>query len=279
MWIWWIISLIILIACIIFAYRMIISSYEFLPADKRYFLWFNKETISQGLPAQRDTIRVLKNKLQSVEDNTTFYEIQFSKLQQRLKTLEDMYALKANTKETIQEEDEEDWKEMYYEENSAKEKIENDLDTTRQLLEETETKLNEATEKNIRWAEIQSDYDARLNDLHSLQNHIGLLQRQLEASTEREKELEQLLLSEVTIREKYALIHNEYISLQSEADELRRRIVDLSKNDIDMQVRVAHINALESKLAICEDEKIKLRNDLQDMQKQNETLLSAFKNS
>ena len=38
MWIWWIVSLISLIACAIFAYRMIVSSYEFLPADKRYFL-------------------------------------------------------------------------------------------------------------------------------------------------------------------------------------------------------------------------------------------------
>ncbi len=280
MWTWWIISLIVLIACIIFAYRMIVSSYEFLPADKRYFLWFNKETFSQGnMPVQRDAIKVLKNKLQSVEDNTAFYEIQFSKFQQRLKALEDLSALKSTTKENIQEEDEEDWKEMYYEENSAKEKIENDLDNIRQLLEVAENKLKARSEKNIRWVEMQSDYDTRLNDLLSLQNNISLLQRQLIASSEREKELEQLLLSEITIREKYSLIHSEYIALQSEADDLRRRIVELSKKDIDMQLRIAHLNELESKLAICEEEKVRLRNDLEELQKQNEALLSAFKNS
>lgn len=279
MWVWWIISLIVLIACVIFAYRMIVSSYEFLPADKRYFLWFNKENISRGTTAQRDTIKILKDKLQSAEDNTTFYEIQFTKFQQRLKALEDITAFKAVVKESVEEEDEEDWKEMYYEENSAKEKIENDLDNTRQILEEAEARLKEETEKNIKWIEIKSDYDARLNDLHSLQNHITLLHRQIAASEEREKELEQLLLSEITIREKYSLMHNEYISLQSEADDLRRRIVDLNKNDIDMQVRVAHINALESKLSICEEEKMKLKNDLHELQKQNEKFLSAFKNS
>ncbi len=279
MWVWWIISLIILIACVIFAYRMIVSSYEFLPADKRYFLWFNKENVSQGTPAQRDTIKILKNKLQSAEDNTTFYEIQFTKFQQRLKALEDITTLKSASKESEVEEDEEDWKEMYYEENSVKEKIENDLDNTRQLLEETEARLKEETEKNIKWTETKSDYDARLNDLHSLQNHITLLHRQIAASEEREKELEQLLLSEITIRERYSLVHNEYVALQSEADDLRKRIVELSKKDIDMQIRVAHINALESKLAICEEEKLKLKNDLHELQKQNEKFLSAFKNS
>ncbi len=279
MWIWWIVSLIILIGCIIFAYRMIVSSYEFLPADKRYFLWFNKETLTQGMPAQRDTIKVLKNKLQSLEDNTTFYEIQFSKFQQRLKALEDLSVLKSPTKESIREEDEEDWKEMYYEENSAKEKIENELDNTLQLLEETEARLKEATEQNIKWTEIKSDYDTRLKDLHSLQNHITLLHRQIAASEEREKELEQLLLSEITVREKYSLMHSEYVALQSEADDLRRRIVELSKNEIDMQVRLVHLNALESKLSICEEEKMRLRNDLLELQKQNEKFLSAFKNS
>ena len=68
---------------------------------------------------------------------------------------------------------------MYYEENALKEKLENDLDHTRQILEEAENKIKELTEKNARWAALQSDYESRLHDLHSLQNHIDHLQRQL----------------------------------------------------------------------------------------------------
>ncbi len=43
MWIWWIVSLIILIACIVFTYRMIVSSYDFLPADKKYLPRFGQK--------------------------------------------------------------------------------------------------------------------------------------------------------------------------------------------------------------------------------------------
>ena len=86
MLVWWILSLIILIACIIFAYRMIVSTYEFLPADKRYFLGFYKNPDSPNArPVQRDSLKALNKKVQSVEDNTTFYQIQFSKFQERLK--------------------------------------------------------------------------------------------------------------------------------------------------------------------------------------------------
>jgi chromosome segregation ATPase len=242
---------------------MIVSSYEFLPADKRYFLGLFKNPRSQDTGhAQSDTLKALKKKVQLVQDNTTFYEIQFSKFQDRLKALEEKTSVKSpaeiNTK-TEKPEDEEDWKEMYYEENVVKEKLENDLDYTRQKLEEAENKLKESSEKSSRWVELQSDYESRLHDLHSLQEHIDLLKRQLEASVEREKELEQLLLSEITLREKYSLLQREYTELQSEADDLRRRIVELNKNDVNLQIRVARLNELESKLALCEEEKIRLK--------------------
>ena len=82
MLLWWIISLIILIACIIFAYRMIVSTYEFLPADKRYFLRFYKSPVVKGKESgQPNTLKVLNKKVQSVEDNTIFYQMQFLKLQ------------------------------------------------------------------------------------------------------------------------------------------------------------------------------------------------------
>lgn len=269
MLVWWIMSLIILIVCIIFAYRMIVSSYEFLPVDKRYFLGFYKNHVSKDAgPVQRDTLRALNKKVQSVEDDTTFYGIQFSKFQERLKALEELNTLRSPPEKitrATKSEDEEDWKEMYYEENTVKEKLENDLDYTRQLLDEAENKLKDSSEKGARWVELQSEYESRLHDLHSLQDQIGLLKMRLEAGEEREKELEQLLLSEITLREKYSLLQREYVELQSEADDLRRRIVELNKKDVDLQIRVIHLNELESKLAICEQEKIKLKTSLEEL--------------
>lgn len=266
MWIWWIISLIILIACIIFAYRMIVSSYEFLPVDKRYLLGFFKNSAgTETNSLQKDTLKVLKNRVQSFEDNNTFYEIQFTKLQQRIKALEDLNVSSIPSKTIFKsKEAEEDWKEMYYEENEIKEKLENNLDNTKQLLEVAVNKLKESSENSDRWAEMQSDYESRLQNLESLQNEIELLQNELTASSEREKELEQLLLSEITIREKYSMLQKEYVEQQSEADNLRTRIVELNKKDMNLEMRLAHLNELESKLTMCEEEKLRLKSRLEN---------------
>lgn len=279
MWIWWIISLIILIVCFIFAYRMIVSSYDFLPTDKKFSLGLKKETPSQNsTPAQQEAIRSLKNKLQSVEDNTSFYEIQFSKFQQRLKALEEQYNSQQVYNNHQPKADEEDWKEMYYEENEVKEKLENELDATRQKLEEVENKLNSIEENNSQWAGLQSDYDARLNDLQSMQNNIGLMQRQLEAAAEREKELEQILLSEITIKKKYAQLDSEHRALQSENEDLRKQVIEMNQKERDLEVRITRLNELESKLAIYEEEKAKMIADLELMVSQNK-IFSGQKNS
>jgi len=245
---------------------MIVSSYEFLPADKRFFLGFNKNSNSDDTTlVQRDAFKVLNKKVQSVEDNTTFYEIQFSKFQQRLKALEDLNSLKPPPEKISKPQEKEDWKELYYEENTMKEKLENELDDTRQLLEAAVIKLKESRENSTQWTELKSDYETRLHDLGSKQNQIELLQKQIEASAEREKELEQLLISEITIREKYSMLQLEYTKLQSESDDLRRRIVELSKKDVNLEIRLVHLTELESKLALCEEEKSKLKYNLEKL--------------
>ncbi|MEO8862579.1 MAG: hypothetical protein ABI358_14215 [Ginsengibacter sp.] len=260
MWLWWIISFIILIACVIFAYRMIVSSYEFLPADKRYLFKFNKDqNTTEAVHTNRDSLKVLKNKVQSVEDNTTFYQIQFSKLQQRLNALEELNTTKKVVPDKVAVyDDEEDWKEMYYEENSTKEKLENDLDAARQMLEDAENQLSSLSENNNRFVELQSDYETRAHEIVSMEEKLTLLQKQLNASTEREKELEQLLISEITIREKYYMLQREFTELQSEADHLRNRIVALNKNEVNREMRLEYLKELESKLALCEEEKSRL---------------------
>lgn len=255
MWIWWVISLIVLIACFIFAYRMIVSSYKFLPGDKNKLYGFKKS--AENTDVKTREIIDLKSKLQKMEENSSFYEIQFSKLVQRLKVLEEVQS-RPSEKIVTEKTDEEDWKELYYEENELKEKIENDLDEIKQKLEDAENKLNTIEENNSKWTELKSDYDARLNDLHSMQDHIGLLQRQLDAAANREKELEESLHSAEQIEDKLIRLQNDHIRLQSENEELKKQAIDMDKREKDMAANLARLNELESKLALYEEEKAKM---------------------
>ena len=205
MWIWWIISLIVLIACFIFAYKMIASSYEFMPSGKKNFLRFkkNNSTTSEG---RTEMIYELKSHLKKMEENASLYEIQFSKLQERLKILEGENQKRQIVETVSQTEEKEDWKEMYYEENEAKEKLENELDRTLQKLEEVEMSNASLRENQSTITNLQSNYDAQLNDLRSKQEHVDLLQRKLEGAREREKELQHSLQHEINSKKQLSNI-------------------------------------------------------------------------
>lgn len=270
MLIWWIISLVVLIICFIFAYRVIVSSYDYMPGDTKNFLSFKRDTVSQTSASNNETIWDLKNKLRQVEENSSFYEIQFTKLKQRLNALEDLY--NSQQERVLPPEEKEDWKEMYYQENEIKEKIENELDETRQKLDDTKSKLNSIEENNSKWISLKSDYDARLNDLQSMQNNIGILQRKLEASLNREKELEQSLLAEINTKKQYAQLQSENARLQSENEELKRQIVEMDKKEKELEGGIFRLNELESRLTVFEEEKAKMIADLEQMVQQNKII-------
>lgn len=123
MWIWCIVSLVILIACSILTYRLYITSNDFLPNDKTIFMLFKKKITSQQPGGDiEDVINKLKNKLKSIEDNHSYYEIQFSKFQQRLKAIEQNTGPQQQINNQ-QNPEEEDWKELYFEENEKKKKL------------------------------------------------------------------------------------------------------------------------------------------------------------
>ena len=276
MWIWWIISLIVLIACFIFAYKMIASSYESMPSGKKNFLRFNKSTnaTSEG---RTEIIYELKSHLKKMEENASLYEIQFSKLQQRLKVLEGEKEKRQLVETVAQTDPKEDWKEMYYEENEAKEKLENELDITRQKLEEVEMAIASFRENQSNITNLQSNYDARLNDLKSKQEHIDLLQRKIEGAREREKELQHSLQHEINSKKQLSNIGSENARLKSENDELRRQLVELDKKEKELRLRIGRVSELESKLFIYEQEKAKMIANLENMVKQNK-IFSSTKN-
>ena len=301
MWVWWVLSLLILIACIIFAYRMIVSSYEFLPFDKRYFFKFNKNSNDDQRRSYLNETRnvSLKGVPKSFEDDNTFYQTQFMKFHERLKVIEETLTVQTFSPKISKIEDEEDWKELYYEENATKEKLENELDglhqrlkeiqsdfketeledwkemyyaeneakikieneleILREKLAEAQSKLGKKYEVDLRLVELQNNYDVSLNDINSLEGSIQLLQRQFSASLERENELENLLISEIIVREKYSMLQSKYTQLQIEANDLQKRIIEQSQKEINLEIRLIHLSELESRLAFCEQEKSKLK--------------------
>ncbi len=273
MWIWWIVSLIVLIACFIFSYKMIMSSYDWLPADKSVFLNLRKAPAPQNSASRPEAIYELKNKLQKVEENSSFYEIQFLKMQERLKALEAKYEMRGQVISSQKEE--EDWKEMYYEENEVKEKLENELDEALQKLEEAEIRIHEIEKNDTAWSALKSDYDARLNDLQSMQDNINLLQRQLEAAALREKELELSLVSEINAKNKFSNLETVNAHLQCENEDLRNQIVQTHHKEKELESKLSRLYELESRLAIYEDEKARMIANLEMMVNQNKTVFGT----
>lgn len=276
MWIWWIISLIVLVACFIFAYKVIMSSYDWLPADKNNFMSFKKTPSSGNTFPRSEAIYDLKNKLQKVEENSSFYEIQFSKLQERLNHLESQYETQLQTTLSKKSE-EEDWKEMYYEENELKEKLENELDLAQQRLEEMQKQLGETEENDSKWKVFKSDYDARLNDLESMQNNIEILQRQLEASAVREKELQLSLASEINAKKQFSNLESVNAHLRSENNDLRSQLVQIHNREKELEFKISKLNELESRVAIYEEEKAKMIASLEVMVNANKATLNTNK--
>ena len=270
MWIWWVISLAVLIASFIFAYRMIVSTYDYLPEGKKHLLVFRKNHVAETSFVKGEMIRDLKCKLQEMEENGSFYEIQFSKLQQRLKTLEVQQMNQQQHASTTDEE--ENWKDLYYEENESKAKLENDLDSALQKFEEAQNKLKSLEENKSATIALQSEYDARLNDIQSMQENIGTLQRKLEAATEREKELELLLVAENHIKNQYEQLKRDFTRLQMENDDLRKQVVEADGREKDFEKNMAHMNELESKLSLYEEDKSRMIATLEQMVYQNKSL-------
>jgi chromosome segregation ATPase len=238
MWIWWIVSLIILIACIVFAYRMIVSSYEFLPADKKSLPRLGKRAPkAKALSSQAESSGNLNSRLQSLEETNAFHEIQFSKFLQRLKSVEDRFDTTSQPNGAVKKSDDEDWKEMYYEENERKEKLENELDKCRQQLETNEILLKELRKNNRERASILSNHDTTVHDIQSMQQAIEMMQRKIMAASEREKELEQLLCAEIEAKKTYSRLESEQRRLQFENEDLRRQIVDFDRQQASEKIR------------------------------------------
>lgn len=249
----WIISLIVLLASIVFVYRMLVTSNEFIATDKIFPFKFLK-TGSARDKSYRKSLSVLNSKIKSLEDSNAYYEMQFSKLQSRLSEFPNNIVSQQKSFAAPEEEEEEDWAELYYQENESKVKLENDLDEAMQKLEASNQEVLVLQEESHNTAILNSKLDARLIELKSRQNEVEALQKKLKGAAEREKELQELLTKEIALKIVYDRIENDNVRLRSELEDQRRQLTEMFQKEKEATKQLSRARELQSHLGIMYEE-------------------------
>lgn len=281
MWLWWIVSLIILAASIVFSLYIFYSSYKGTPIKKKFFLKRNlsDEGNLSGeenfFPiSKQQVISSLKLKLDSVEHNSILYNNELKKLQERIQALEKNK--QAGNQKDKAANDDENWEELYYQLYEDKEKMESELDLTGQKLKETESLVNELKKRESAWKEKRSELENELIRSQALQNKIAELQRTLEGAGQREQDLQQQLEAQKELHKDLELLQQKYANIQSEADELRNRITEINNRDILLQQKIHRLTELESNMEISEYEKMDIKKILEEIIVENVALASKL---
>lgn len=274
MWVWWIVSLVILIACIIFSLYIFFATYKTIQVEKGTSPENSLDIPRHLYPVtKQQIINSLKLKLQSVEHSSSLYYTELKQLQERIQALEKNNT-PAGNKEKFDKD--ENWEELYYQIHDEKEKMESELDVTNQKLAEAESYLNELKERERSWKEKRSELEMQLNKAHSLQNKIGELQRELEGSLNRETDLQQQLLSQKELLKDFELLQQQYAQLQSESDELRNRMLELNNRDLLLQEKNKRLTELESAIEISEYEKMDIKKSVEEIITENDALVTKL---
>ncbi|MBA2248608.1 MAG: hypothetical protein H0W12_00285 [Chitinophagaceae bacterium] len=272
MWIWLIISLIILCGCTTFAIRMILSSNRIITGknsflDQQYFN-FRRSTAT---PDEQSLIPI-KIKLQSVEKESQFYATQIKKLNSRIEMLEGNKPAGGAVIAVPGEEEEDSWEQMYYKVNSKNENLEDELAATIEDFKAAQTRADLLEQKEKLWNEVKSEIEAVTDESRSLKDNIINLELKLQGAANREQELEKELMNEIKNREKYEILLHELTQGKSETEDLRKQIQEINRKDILLEQRTSKLSELESTLENAENEKSGLRKKVDDIIMENELL-------
>jgi chromosome segregation ATPase len=273
MWIWWGISMVIVVGCIVYAMYLLISSRKL------------QKVISSATPPKnpgKNMLSMAKDYMsqqssftpnpgqQFTNENPAIYLNQISNLQQRLQVLENEVSHTKNGVKT--KEDATDWEQLYNGANSAKQKLEDDLYYANESLQAAEAKLAQVLQDQRNAVELESALEARLSEIQSLQNRIGELQQKLEGANNREQELEEQVAEGKTLVNEYRMLQQQHSHLLSETDELRNRLQELSSRNSLLQQKVNHLTELESSLESFEYEKTEIKHTVEEIISENTTL-------
>lgn len=275
MWIWFSISMLLVIACIIFGIYSFISSRtlqkSILPESKY------KNTGYQGndLPflisvndpgiLQKQTLVKLKTKLKAVEESSLLSVRYLEELKKRIEALESAGNLTVETEEAKWNNEGEDWEKLYYDIKREKQSLEDNLNQVKDILQENISKVQDLEKQRTGWAAIKSEVESKINEIHSLQNIIEELQRNVDGGRERERELAKELAYEKSKHLGQELMQTENNRLRSEVDMLTNSLAEMNRRNVLMEEKIKGLTELGSILEISEYEKMGIKNSFKQL--------------
>ena len=136
-----------------------------------------------------------------------------------------------------------------------------ELKEANEILDIKEEELAMLKEEATNFAELQSLYQNRLNDLGVMQNYLGEKQQQAEGAAEREKELQEELTDAYGLKPEYDSLLQEYAALRSELNEAKLRLNELNDRNKILEQTAKKAAELQSELdvTIIEKETLQLR--------------------
>ena len=129
------------------------------------------------------------------------------------------------------------------------------------ILSEREQELEILKENAASAAELRSMLDVQLDELQTMQNHIGEKQQQAEGAVERELELEQELTAAARLQQLYNDLGQQYAYSQSQLMDIQAQLEELESRNRSLQQIAGKIGEVESHLAntVIERDELKAR--------------------
>lgn len=276
MWAWWLIF--VLFAGILgyLAMWVIVSSRKYDPRiprarDKRKVSFFGRPQ-AETLPAKNQKASLVNSRLEEIENKVNQYSNRQQEVLARLERLQNLSQPLPTVLPSIQEASE--WEEMYYEMRDKKEEMEEEVDKLTKLLDEKEYQSKPIITKE----ETRSKITGAIEDLEkeALLKTVELLEK-LDASMEREMELDKQLGNMMQQLEQSRQLSHQNAELLSELDELRQYAEALRKKTGLADLGKSRIAELQFELHLKEDERQGMRLKIEEILTENEKLAEKMK--
>lgn len=140
------------------------------------------------------------------------------------------------------------------------------LQETNEILAIREEELAIFKQNSTDFAALLSKYNGQLNDLDSMQNHIGRKQQEAEGAAGRERALQEELADAYGMKEQYDALFGDYAALQSNWDAAKARIRQLEERNTYLEQMAKKAIALQSEVDIATIEKETLQLKIEQLQ-------------
>lgn len=145
------------------------------------------------------------------------------------------------------------------------------LEEVNEVLAGREAELEDLKRNAAEATELRSRLDARLDELHSMQNQIGEKEQQAYGAEEREIQLQNELTEAMRVQHQYDELVGHYTYIQAQLADVQARLEELTERNRELQKIAGQIGELESRLANSVMEKEALLKQLGQYQDQSQS--------